>query len=196
MQSQMHAFVEKVSVLRSESLRVGLLASLRAAKTIEKTEFADFIESPDTALWKLAVVSMLVNDGLIVFSTTEGDSDAEHIQSDISVQRLEQLRASCGEQEQEDASSEFERQLEQLGMEGQGCGFGKYTITQWRSLCVRHAGITRDTTTRTRAACATLATLPGTATRARRAVTLHSRTSRATRSAASAGTTLNLCAER
>jgi len=135
MQSQMHAFVEKVSVLRSESLRVGLLASLRAAKTIEKTEFADFIESPDTALWKLAVVSMLVNDGLIVFSTTEGDSDAEHIQSDISVQRLEQLRASCGEQEQEDASSEFERQLEQLGMEGQGCGFGKYTNTVAQSVC-------------------------------------------------------------
>jgi len=120
MQSQMHAFVEKVSVLRSESLRVGLLASLRAAKTIEKTEFADFIESPDTVLWKLAVVSMLVNDGLIVFSTTDGDNDAEHIQSDISVQRLEHLRASCGEQEQEDASSEFERQLEQLGMEELG----------------------------------------------------------------------------
>ena len=55
----MHAFVEKVSGLRSESLRVGLLASLRAANTIEKNEFADSIESPDTALWKLAIVSML-----------------------------------------------------------------------------------------------------------------------------------------
>ena len=120
MQGQMHAFVEKVSRLRSESLRVGLLASLRAANTIEKTEFADIIESPDTALWKLAIVSMLVNDGLIVFSTAEGDSDAEHIQSDISVQQLEQLRASCGEKERDDAALEFERQLEQLGMEELG----------------------------------------------------------------------------
>jgi len=120
MQGEMHAFMEKVSKLRSESLRVGLLASLRAANTIEKNEFADSIESPDTALWKLAVVSMLVNDGLIVFSTVEGDSDAEHIQSDISVQQVEQLRASCGAQEQDDAASEFERQLEQLGMEELG----------------------------------------------------------------------------
>ena len=114
MQSQMHAFVQKVSGLQSESLRVGLLESLRAAKTIEKTEFADCIESPDTPLWKLAVVSMLANDGLIVFATAEGDSDAEHIQSDISVQQLELLRASCAEEH--DAVSEFERQLEELSV--------------------------------------------------------------------------------
>jgi len=117
MQNQMHAFEEKVCGLRSESLRVGLLASLRATNTIEKTEFADIIESLDTALWKLAIVSMLANDGLIVFNTAEGDSDAEHIQRDISVQQLEQLRASCGGQEREDAALEFERQLEQLSME-------------------------------------------------------------------------------
>jgi len=63
--------------------------------------------------------------------------------------------------------------------------------TRWRSLCVYHAGKTRGTTTRTQAACATVATLPGTKTRAGRVVATHSRTSRATLSAAAAGTILN-----
>ena len=76
---------------------MGLLASLRAANTIEKTEFADIIESPDTALWKLAIVSMLANDGLIVFSTAEGDIDAEHIQSDISVQQQSDTSRAAAE---------------------------------------------------------------------------------------------------
>lgn len=131
-QTQMEVFLEQMGAMHCDSMQASITSILARQKTIESEECVNWLRTtPRKPLWQMAVLVLLVNDGLIVYDATAGETDAEHVmldpglvamvRDDAAQGRLDLVPAtdaSAGPAAQgaDDDAGAFERELELLAI--------------------------------------------------------------------------------
>ena len=76
----MDNFLQQMADSHSEVMQAAVTRILSRQNTIESQESVNWLQTAKPKpLWQLAVLAMLMNDGLIVYDNTAGESDAEHV---------------------------------------------------------------------------------------------------------------------
>ena len=77
----MDTFLRQMADEHSDSMQTALTEIMCRQNTVESQECVNWLSTAKRKpLWQLAVVAMLVNDGLIMYDNTAGsNTDAEHV---------------------------------------------------------------------------------------------------------------------
>ena len=124
----MDTFLRQMADEHSESMQTALTEIMCRQNTVESQECVNWLSTAKRKpLWQLAVVAMLVNDGLIMYDNTAGsNTDAEHVVLEPGLAELirntpdpkpSAVAVSSGEmQTPESDEGAFERELAMLSV--------------------------------------------------------------------------------
>jgi len=79
-QTRMDIFLEQMGAMHSDSMHASVSSILARQKTVESEECLLWLRTaPRKPLWQIAMLAVLVNDGLIMFDAAAGECEAEHV---------------------------------------------------------------------------------------------------------------------